>query len=169
MNSHEKSRLVFGAALILAGAAFLAFQLVPGLQVYLANIFTWPMIIIGVGVMLFVLSLLSGSSDTAIPASIITGVGIILYYQNISGNWASWSYAWTLFPAFVGFGQIVSGLLSSRPQEVSHGLEAILVSAVLFGIFGAFLGGFTLLGPYWPLLLIAAGLLLILRALLPRP
>jgi len=38
----------------------------------------------------------------------------------------------------------------------------------LFVIFGAIFGGFANLGPYWPLLLVAAGLLIGIRTLLRK-
>jgi hypothetical protein len=39
---------------------------------------------------------------------------------------------------------------------------------VMFTIFGSFLGGFAFLGPYWPLILVAAGLLLLLQNIFVR-
>jgi len=38
----------------------------------------------------------------------------------------------------------------------------------MFVIFGAFFGAFKMLGDYWPLLLVAAGVLLALRSLIKR-
>jgi hypothetical protein len=44
----------------------------------------------------------------------------------------------------------------------------ILISLALFLVFGSFLGGFALLGPYWPVLLIGLGVLLLLGQLVFR-
>src|SRR5438552_19018391 len=38
----------------------------------------------------------------AVPGTVITGTGLILFYQNITGHWQSWAYVWTLYPLFVG-------------------------------------------------------------------
>ena len=37
-----------------------------------------------------------------VPASIVTGIGGLLYWQNATGRWESWSYAWALIVASVG-------------------------------------------------------------------
>ena len=42
-----------------------------------------------------------------------------------------------------------------------------LLSLVIL-IFGSFFGGLDLLGPYWPILLIGAGIYMLVRAMLPR-
>jgi hypothetical protein len=101
----------------------------------------------------------------AIPASIIAGVGGILYYQNATGDWNSWSYMWTLFPGFVGVGTILAGLLGENTrQNLAHGLNLIVISAALFLIFGTFLGGLSLLGEYGPaIILIALGVYVLIR------
>lgn len=168
MNSAQRSRLVWGILLILIGAFFLGQQFAPDLFARLGLQFSWPWIIIGVGALLLVVGLLSGTADMAIPAFVVGGIGAILYYQNSTGDWASWSYAWTLLPGLAGLGQVVAGLLGSRENTVNQGLKAILTSIILFLIFGSFLGGFRMLGTYWPLLLVLAGLLLIGRSFIRR-
>jgi hypothetical protein len=45
-------------------------------------------------------------------------------------------------------------------------LDTIGTSLILFVVFGAFFGAFKNLGPYWPLLLVAAGILIALRTLI---
>jgi hypothetical protein len=42
----------------------------------------------------------------------------------------------------------------------------IIISLILFFIFGSFLGGLELFGAYWPILLIALGLLILVGPLL---
>jgi hypothetical protein len=44
----------------------------------------------------------------------------------------------------------------------------LLVSMVLFAIFGSFLGGLDVFGPYWPVLLIALGMWIFIRAILRK-
>jgi hypothetical protein len=103
----------------------------------------------------------------AVPACIVGGIGMILFWQNQTGNFGSWAYAWTLIPGFAGVGEVLAALLGDRnTAHIRSGLRQIVVSAVLFVVFGSFLGGFRVLGPYWPVILIAGGLLLILDTLI---
>ena len=71
-----------------------------------------------------------------IPASIITGIGSVLYYQNATGDWASWSYLWTLIPGFVAFGLLLFGLLTRKRGAYIAGLWNLFGSLLFFGIFG---------------------------------
>jgi len=162
MHKRRRSSLAGGLLLILLGILFLVVQQVPELQLW----FSWPWIIIGVGVFLLVLGLVIGEPSMAIPACIVGGIGGILYWQEITGNWDSWAYAWTLIPGFVGVGIVLSGLLGGDfRQSVRGGAWLIIISLVLFAVFGSFFGGLGLLGPYWPVLLILLGLLVLIRPL----
>jgi hypothetical protein len=169
MNMKMRSNIAGGLVLILIGAAFLLAQLRPGLFDWLDPAQNWPLIIIGVGVLLLVIGLLTGVPAMAVPASIVGGVGGLLYWQNITGNWESWAYAWALIPGFVGVGIVISGLLSGQArQALRDGGRTILVSLVLLAIFGSFLGPRDFAAPVWPILLIAAGVIFLLQAIL-RP
>jgi len=157
MEHRRRSSLAAGLVLILLGAWFLSVQFVPGWQDY--AVFSWPLIIVGVGVLLLVIGLLSGVPAMAVPACMVGGIGGLLYWQNATGNWESWAYAWALIPGFVGLGTLLAGLLGGETRKsVRGGAWLILISLVLFAIFGSFLGGVRVLGPYWPVLLIALGL-----------
>jgi len=165
MSRSRRSSLASGLVLIVIGAVFLAIQFVPGLQVWIS----WPLIIIGVGLLLLIIGLLAGVPGMAVPACIIGGIGGLLYWQNATGNWDSWAYAWALIPGFTGVGVILSGLVSG---EIRHSLGAggwlILISLILFAIFGSFFGAIGVLGTYWPVLIIALGLFSLIRPLLRR-
>ncbi len=169
MAQSHRSRLAVGLLLIIIGAWFLAAQVFPGLQSWINQSFAWPMIIVGVGGALLVIGLLTGAPSMAIPATIVAGIGGLLYWQNATGNWESWAYTWTLIPGFVGVGTVIAGLFGDQPsRSVRGGLSLILTSLVLFLIFGAFLGGLTWLGPYWPVILIGVGVLFLILALARR-
>ena len=169
MESRNRTRLIGGLLLILLGGWLLAIRLVPSLEWWMEVFTDWPVTVIGVGILLLVFGLLVNAPGMAVPACIVGGIGGILLYQNRTGDWASWSYIWALIPGFVGVGVMLSGLLEGRfRNEVSGGLWLIFISAILFGIFGAFLGGFTILGNYWPVLLILLGLWIIVKAALRR-
>jgi hypothetical protein len=162
MNRGRRSSLTAGVILVLLGAWFLAVQLVPGLRGW----FSWPWIIIGIGVLMLIFGLLGGVPDMAVPACIVSGIGGLLYWQNATDNWESWAYVWTLIPGFVGVGVILAGLLGGKVgKSLREGGNLLLISLILFIIFGAFLGGPNLLGDYWPVLLILLGLWLLIRPL----
>ena len=162
MDSQRRSSVAGGLVLILLGALFLAVQWVPGLQLW----FSWPLIIIGIGVLLLIVGLLTGVPAMAMPACIVGGIGGLLYWQNATGNWESWAYAWTLIPGFVGVGMVLSGLLGGDTRQmVSGGGWLILISLVLFAVFAAFFGALGLVGSYWPVLLIVLGLLVLAQSL----
>ncbi len=166
MEQRNRTNLAAGMLLILVGGIFLAFQVAPGLVGWLRPELNWPLFVIGAGFVLLVIGLLTDEPGMAVPASIVGGVGALLYWQNLTGRWETWSYAWTLIPGFVGLGVILSGILSGRTaQSLRDGGRTILVSLVLFVVFGSLLGG-NLTGIVWPALLIAAGVILLLGNIL---
>lgn len=167
MDKRNRTTLVLGILLVLAGIYFVLINVLPGFAQLINITFSWPVIIMLVGAGLLILGLLTGAAEMAVPAFIVAGIGGILYYQNMSGNWGSWSYLWTLIPGFSGLGILAAWLFGARKKNtVRDGLDAIGTSLVLFVIFGAIFGAFKQLGPYWPVLLIAAGLVIGARALI---
>ncbi len=162
MERRNRSAIAVGLLLVVIGVVFLIAQFVPALYGWVS----WPLWIIGAGVLLLLLGLLTGSPDLAVPACIVGGVGAILYYQNATGDWGSWSYAWALIPGFVGIGIIVAALLGARRESPREGLTLLIISAVLFLVFGSFLGAFN--WQYWPILLVALGVWILVQPLLRR-
>jgi hypothetical protein len=164
MEHRVRSNLAAGLVLVLLGVWFLIMQFVPGLQIYTA--LSWPLIIVGVGVILLVIGLFTGVPSMAVPACIVGGIGGLLYWQNVTGNWESWAYTWTLIPGFVGVGTVLASLLGGESRQgVRGGVWLILISLLLFAAFGSFFGALGLVGSYWPLLLIALGILIFVRSL----
>ncbi len=169
----RRGSLTFGILLILIGGWYLAVQLFEPLEDWLDNFAEWPFLIIGLGLLFLVAAVVSGVTGLAIPGTIISGIGGILYYQNYYNDWESWAYAWTLIIGFVGIGVFIMHLLEGNLRKaVSEGGNTILNSAVLFLIFGSFFraifGKDPFLGDYWPLLLIVAGLWMLVRPFLRR-
>ena len=150
MDQRRRTQLGGGIVLVLVGAALLAVQIVPSLRAWYDSIVWeggWPLIVIGVGALLFLLGLILGAPGLAVPACIVGGIGGLLYWQNATGNWDSWAYAWTLIPGFVGVGALLAGLLEGKVrQALTGGGWLIFISAVLFLAFGSFLGGPAVLG-----------------------
>jgi hypothetical protein len=172
MNRRGRGSLVGGLVLVLVGLFLLVLQLAPAMVNFLRLELTWPFIIIGVGLLFFVGIVLWGRSSAglAVPGSIVTGIGLLLLYQNWSGNWESWAYAWALIPGMVGVGAILTGLIEGKSpsRAVSAGGGLILISLILFAVFGFFLGSDLLSRWAVPLLLIVGGFWLLARNVLRR-
>jgi hypothetical protein len=131
------------AGTLIAGAILIAL----GLLVLARNFFPvfdwgtiWPFAIIGFGV-LFFLAMFAGGKQAApfaLPGSIISGIGLILLFQNITGRWESMSYFWTLIMIFVGVGIYLMGWYSGNANQKRSGFGVMKVGFILFIIFGAF-------------------------------
>jgi hypothetical protein len=144
----------------------LARELFPQLMISL----DWPWIVMGVGLVFLLFAVFTKTGDLAIPGSIISGIGAILYFQNVIGDWGTWSFAWTLIPGFIGIGLGLAALISpAKGQDNwSASLFMLAVSAVLFILFG---GGkyFGLeLEFLWPVIVIAVGLFLLIKGFVRR-
>lgn len=164
----NRSNLFLGILLIVIGGWLVATRQVPDLQKWIDSNFTWPMWTIGAGLLVLLIGLITGAPGMAVPASIIAGIGGILYYQNQTGDFSSWSYAWTLIPGFVGVGTILAGLLGENTRRnLGHGLRLLVTSAVLFLVFATFFGEFNFLGEYGAaIILILLGVFVLARGLL---
>jgi len=161
----NRSNLALGLILLIVGGWLLVSRQVPELQAWMDDNFTWPMWTIGAGLIVLLIGLFTSAPGMAVPAAIISGIGGILYYQNATGDYASWSYMWTLIPGFVGVGSILAGLLGEHTRRnLGSGLRLIVTSIVLFLIFATFFGGLPILGDYGlPILLILLGLYVLTR------
>jgi hypothetical protein len=172
VDSQKRKNIASGLILILIGLIFLAFQVFPALNVWAGEGFTWPVSIILVAFGLLVIGALTGTADMLIPASIVGGIGGILYLQNEGVlTWESWAYLWTLIPGFVGIGEVLAGIIKWKRRQIIDGLQSMLVSAVLFFVFGSLMGdmfGYFPFQDYLPVLLIALGVFLFIRALFDR-
>ena len=126
--------------------------------------FSWALILVGLGAMLLLAAVLTGVPAKAIPGAIIGGLGLMLYWQNATGYWESWSYAWPLVPAFVGLGLVVANALGLGGRAVRKvGWSLIgwsLATALVFATFFAFEGRFVRL---WPLTLVFVGVWALVR------
>lgn len=164
----NRSNLALGIILLIVGGWLLVTRQVPALQEWMESNFTWPMWTIGAGILVLLIGLITNAPGMAVPASIIAGIGGILYYQDQTGDFASWSYMWALIPGFVGVGSILAGLLGEATRRnLGHGLRLIVTSAVLFLIFATFFGGLSILGEYGlPVLLILLGVYVLARGFL---
>lgn len=169
MSRGQQSRFAVGLILVLVGGFLLAVQFYPNLGDWIEERFEWPVWMLAGGGVLFILALLGGIPGLAVPAAIIAGIGGILYYQVVSGDFASWSYMWALIPGFTGVGTVLMGLISKQERSgITGGLQLIAISLVLFAFFGSFLGNLSGLTRYWPVLLIIYGVVILVRMVLKK-
>ncbi|MBN2046452.1 MAG: hypothetical protein JW750_01315 [Anaerolineaceae bacterium] len=157
----NRRSLVVGVLLILGGAVMLLVRFNPALQDY----FSWPLIIVAVGLVMLVSSLFGGNGDLAVPGFINLGVGGILFYQNWTGDWTSWGYLWTLIPGFIGLGILSSDLINRKKRIDRSGVFMILFSVFCFGAF--YVAKQLGIDPLtlWPAAIILVGLMMVLKPL----
>ena len=111
----KKTNITGGLIMILIGAWFLAVQFVPGMRSWVSG--SWPLSIIGVGAIFLVAAIASNVPGLVIPAFIIGGIGSLLFYQEATGDWDSWAYAWSLIPGFVGLGLLFFSMLAKDKDK----------------------------------------------------
>jgi len=170
MTKRGRTHLVLGILLVLVAAWLLINQVLPEWTAWFQLKFDWPVWIMLVGAALLIIGLAAGNPDMAIPACIVAGVGGILYYQNYSSDWDSWSYMWTLLPGLGGLGSFISAMISGNiKKEARNAINTMFVSVVLFVVFATIFGGLNIFGPYKDYVLIGLlfvfGLWLILRGI----
>jgi hypothetical protein len=169
MKRGNRTSLVFGIILILAGIAFFLIRSNPQLQRQIEEIWAWPLWFVVLGGFLLLLGLILGEPGMCIPAVIVSGLGGIFYYQFQTGDWMSWTYMWALIPGFVGIGIILASIFERRWSYIWRGLDLVLISAVLYLIFASLFGGIKFLGPYGPaILLILLGVYVLIRGSISR-
>jgi hypothetical protein len=167
---NRRGPITIGIILLLVGGFMLLDQFIPGLfQSIFGAWLSWPWIIVGTGIIFLFAAIISGVSGLAIPASIITTVGLILNYQWITGDWESWAFMWALIPASVGLGMILMGLIQGRIRTTWPGFWMLICNLIVFAVFMAFFRRDSLLlARYWPVLLIVLGVMVLARGLWPK-
>lgn len=161
----RRSSVIGGIILILVGLFFLALPLFPNLADLVDIEQQWPLIIVAIGA-LFLIAALLGTPPLAVPGSVISGIGLLMYYQNLNDAWETWSFAWALIPGFVGIGTILMHTLQGDVRTgLSQGGRLMLISLILFVIFAALFGGGLTFGQIWPVLLIGLGLWMLAKNL----
>ncbi|MGE5597910.1 MAG: hypothetical protein ACM3XS_00850 [Bacteroidota bacterium] len=168
-RASRNAQLLVGLGLIGLGAVMLLSRLA-GLTA--GRI--WPFFVLLPGVLFFSGLALDGHATVgwlAIPGSVLIVLSLLLFYQNLTGHWESWAYAWALvMPTSVGIGLAIQGRRSGERHVRETGAELIRTGLAVFAVMGAFfelvlnisrfrsdrLGGIA-----WSALLIAVGLYLL--------
>ncbi len=160
----RRRSLAVGITLIVIGGIILVAQIWPEYLDWVNLEQSWPVLMITVGIGLLILGIAMRVPSLAMPACIVGGIGVLLYWQGATNNGQTWAYAWTLILGFVGIGFIVAGLLNSEGRSAfRNGSWLVVLSLVLFAIFGAIFSDGLLSGVVLSLLLIAAGIIGLLR------
>ena len=129
--------LIGGSVLLALGLLSLASQFVRNFDFWGM---IWPFFVIALGALFFVGMFASGKSapGLAIPGTIITSIGLMLFVQNLFGHWESWSYGWTVILMSVGLGIYIMGRYDGNVQQRQSGVRVMKIGAILFVIFGGF-------------------------------
>jgi len=166
------TRIVLGGAIIVIGLLLLLGRLV---DLDLGAL--WPLFVLIPGVVILVSGLAAapGGAGTAatVTGSQLTGVGLLLLFQNLTGMWQTWAYGWALvWPTSIGLGLAARGTLSGDDSTARSGIKTALVGFLLFVVGFAFFEGILnisgsslgLLGDLaLPVVLIGSGLIVIFR------
>ena len=146
MHKHNKmDDSIVAMALITIGAFFVFGQVFNFSIIGLL----WPLFVIVPGVFMIMTAKnanLTRKKDQMcrtwlfIPGMITAGTGAILLYQNLTGQWISWAYAWTLYGAFIGiaFLQISEQLFDERHTLHEVGKHMTRWSLISFVALGSF-------------------------------
>jgi hypothetical protein len=168
------STAVIGMVLVLVGVVLFAGQ---WLDIGFDDV-GWPFLVIAAGVVILVLGLfVANEQGMVIGGTVVTTVGLVLLYQDRTGLWQTWAYAWALVgPAASGLGLAVWGLRSSNGRDVRNGTWGMLGGLAFFAVGFLFFEGFIGLSgdrlglPEWllPAVVIAIGVVILGRGLLER-
>jgi hypothetical protein len=168
------STVAVGLVLVLVGAMLFAGQL---FDIGIDDI-GWPFFVIAAGVAVLVIGLVvANEQGMVIGGTIATTVGLVLLYQNNTGRWESWAYAWALVgPAASGLGLALWGARNGNVRDIRNGTWGMLGGLAFFvvgflffeGVIG--IGGDRLALPEWvlPAAVIAIGVVVLGRGLLER-
>ncbi len=167
MNHNDSGRNIAAIILISLGAFFLLGQV---FNFSLLGLL-WPFFVILPGAA-FLYAAITGNKDKAglaIPGAMVTGTGLILLYQSITGHWESWAYIWALYPVFLGLGLTFVGRRTQNQSTYSVGNKFVRIGTLVFIAFWVvfevliFRGNTPLASTWLPLALIAVGVYLLLR------
>src|SRR5688500_2540506 len=168
------STMVIGVVLVLLGVALFAGQV---LGIGIEDI-GWPFFVIAAGVAIAVIGLVAADEQGMVIGGVITTtVGLVLLYQDQTGRWETWAYAWALVgPAASGLGLALWGVRRGSASDLRIGLWGLLGGLAIFAVGFLFfegvigIGGDRLAQPEWllPVAVIGLGVVVLGRAMLER-
>jgi hypothetical protein len=134
MTTHSekpnRSNEVLGIILVVVGGLFLLSQLF-GFNVWRV---AWPFFVLIPGVLLVIFGLAVGQAGLpfSIIGMVVTIVGVILGYQALTSQWASWSYLWALVaPTGVGLGMLLHGYWTHQQKLLDSGRRVTFIGLII--------------------------------------
>lgn len=135
----------------------------------------WPFYVMAPGLVMLAFGLTQPRGEgLTIGGSIVTMVGLVLLYQNVTGHWESWAYAWALVaPGGSGIGMLLYGTRSGNAKRAREGFWQVVTGLAIFAVgFVFFEGVIGISGDRWnlpewalPAIVIGLGVLVLVRAL----
>jgi len=123
------SSLAVGIVFVVVGVFFLLIRL---LDIDLSS-YGWPLYVIIPGITLLVVGFISLGSGALIPGGIVTVTGLVIAYQAVTDDWASWSYAWALVvPGGVGLGIFLQGVRVRSAALTRQGRTLMFWGVLIF-------------------------------------
>jgi len=160
-NRNNVGALIGGAILIGVGLLTLVSRIFTDIDWGLL----WPVAIIGFGALFFIAMFITGKSGAAfaVPGTIISGIGLVILFQNITQHWTVMSYIWTLVIIFVGLGIYIMGWYGEDANQRRSGAKVMKIGAILFIVFGTIFESLfsSLNNMVFPILLILLGVYLV--------
>lgn len=162
-NEMDNNNRNLGMALIGVGLLFLVMRYVQ----FDAMAFLWPLWILVPGAIFLFAAFSKRPAQVgfAVPGAVVTGTGLILATFNTFGHWEAWSYAWALYPVFVGLALYMVGQRNQNTELLNNGRRLLTIGIYLFAGFAFFFeilifgGGIAILdSAIIPVILIGVGL-----------
>jgi hypothetical protein len=137
----------------------------------------WPLFVILPGLVLLVMAVIPAPPrgvGFAIAGSIVTSIGLLLWWQDQNARYETWAYAWALIgPGAAGLGMFVYGALTRTTDLARHGIRLMAIAGALFLVGAWFFETVFATGSvpfdvdaalWWPLGLMAFGALVLIGA-----
>lgn len=120
-----------GAVLIVLGI-FALVVVVAGVDL---TQYGWPLFVIVPGLTLLIVGFIWFGSGATIPGGVVTVLGLVLAYQNATGDWPSWAYAWALIvPGGVGLGMYLQAMRDRDQHALRTGRTLMFIGFMIFAI-----------------------------------
>ncbi|MFC4618168.1 LiaI-LiaF-like domain-containing protein [Camelliibacillus cellulosilyticus] len=155
----KKQNLFVGIVLIGFGAYFLLDYWHPA---FLNAFKGWPTLLIMIGVAIFIQAFWAKDYGNLFPATLLLGLGIHFHFLHRVSWWPS---GWAVYTFIFGLAFLVR-YYKEKKDGLFIGITLVAISALNFfykGFQDLTQYVFTTIGSFWPLLLVAAGLYLILK------
>ncbi len=157
-NQTNKSNFITGLLLILLGVFLLSAQFG-----YICWENLWPFFLIVGGILFFLGFLLNRRNfGLLMPGSVLTVIGLLFLYTN-AGRWYEMEHLWPTFVLAPGIGFILMYL--SGPKGNGLWIPAIILCTIAL----VFYARFWFIFRYWPVILIAVGLYILINANKRKP